>query len=424
MLAIPMSSAQAGAFSIYEQGARAMGRASAVTACPGDPSAIFYNPAGLALLDGTQIYVGATAIIPSGSFEGANYFTGGVTVSHDQASQTFLPPNVYISHRLNEKIVLGIGIHVPFGLGTKWENPEQFTGRFLSTDAAIEGIAVNPTVAFSVNDKLSLGAGLDIRLSSLRLVRHTMSPAELIAALAAMGITVDPFEMAKASLETDMANAIGFNFGALFKATEQLSVGLSYRHSVEVDYKGTAKFEAIPHANPTVNAVVATQLADADVTTSIAYPSIMSAGVAYQLNDQLQLSADVNLFGWSIFEELKVEGLPTGTETIEEDYENSMEFRVGCEYWMKEDMALRAGFVYDVTPVPPKSISPLLPDASRTGFTFGVGKSFGNVTVDAAFMYLMFADADTKGEQTSGYDGIYKNSGLLFGFNIGYALGR
>ena len=412
MLAIPMSSVQAGAFSIYEQGARAMGRASAFAACPSDPSAMFYNPAGLALLDGTQVYVGATIILPSGEFEGAGALTG---VSETQASQTFLPPNLYISHRMNEKLVLGLGVHTPFGLGTKWEDPPTFTGRYLAHETAIQGVGISPTVAYSVNDQFSIGVGAEIRVSKLLLKRYSYYDAT------AFGLGI--LDVATADLETDMATAFGFNFGALYKATDQINVGLAYRSAVTVDYEGSAAISQISTGVPLIDGAVAATVGDHDVTTSIAYPSVITAAVAYKVNDQLLVEADVQMWGWSVFEELKVEGLPTGTETVDEDYEDAMEFRVGGEYWMTEDMALRAGVVIDQTPVPPKSISPLLPDASRTGITFGVGKSFGSMTVDAAFMYLMFADADTDGQHLA-YNGIYKNSAVLFGFNIGYALGK
>lgn len=426
MLAMPLSTAYAGGFSIYEQGARAMGRASAFAASPDDPSAMFYNPAGLALLEGTQIYVGATVIIPSGDFTGSGTLAG---VTEKQVAQTFLPPNVYISHRINEKIVLGLGIHAPFGLGTEWEDPASFTGRYLSTKADIAGVSINPTVAFSVNDQLSLGVGVDIRMSKLILDRYP-PPIDL----SALG-GPPSFDAATAAMETDLANAIGFNAGLLFKATDQVNLGLAFRSAITVDYEGTATIEQVMSGNTALDAAVGASplFGEYPVATSIAYPSIMTVAVAFQPTDQLLLEVDVNLTGWSSFKELVVSGLPainpatgqvvTFTETIEEDYENSMTVRVGAEYWKTEDLALRAGFIYDVTPVPAKSISPLLPDASRTGFTFGIGKRFGSMTIDAAFMYLMFEDADTDGKH-SVYNGVYKNSGLLFGFNVGYSLGR
>ncbi len=412
MLALPLSSAQAGAFSIYEQGARAMGRASAFAASPSDPSAMFYNPAGLAMLDGTQIYVGATIIAPSGEFEGSGALTG---VSETQVSQIFTPPNIYISHRLNEKVVLGFGVHAPFGLGTEWEDPASFTGRYLSTKTDIAGVSINPTVAFSVNDQLSLGVGVDIRMSKITLDRYSFFDAT------AFGLGI--LDVATAELETDMANAIGFNAGLLFKATDQITLGAAYRAAVDVDYEGTATITQILTGVAPIDGAVAAGMGDHDVATSIAYPSVLTVGVAFKATDQLLLEVDVNMTGWSSFKELSITGLPTGPETIEEDYENSMTVRVGAEYWKDDTLALRAGFLYDQTPVPNKSISPLLPDAKRTGFTVGVGKTFGSMTVDAAIMYLMFGDADTNGEHPF-YNGIYKNSALLFGFNVGYAIGK
>jgi len=410
MLALPMSSAQAGAFSIYEQGARAMGRASAFAASPSDPSAMFYNPAGLAMLDGTQIYVGATLIAPSGEFEGSGELTG---VTETQVSQLFPLPNVYISHRMNDKLVLGLGVSAPFGLGTEWEDPAAFSGRYLAWKTDIQALSINPTVAFSVSDQLSIGVGVDFRMmSKLSLNRYSFSDA---------GVAI--LDVATAELETDMSSAVGYNAGLLFKASDQITLGASYRAAVDMDYEGTATITQILTGKPTIDGAVAATVGDHDVATSIAYPSVTTFAIAFKATDQLLLEVDVNLTGWSVFEELVVTGLPTGTETIEEDYENSMTVRLGAEFWTDDTMALRAGFLYDETPVPNKSISPLLPDAKRTGFTFGVGKTFGSMTVDAAFMYLMFGDADTMGEHPV-YNGVYKNSALLFGLNVGFAFGK
>ncbi|MFC1629028.1 OmpP1/FadL family transporter [Gemmatimonadota bacterium] len=413
MLALPLSSAQAGAFSIYEQGARAMGRASAFAASPSDPSAMFYNPAGLAMLDGTQIYVGATLIAPSGEFEGSGALAG---VTETQASQLFPLPNVYISHRMNDKLVLGLGVTAPFGLGTEWEDPAAFTGRYLATKTDIQALSINPTVAFSVSDQLSIGVGVDFRMmSKLTLNRYSFYDATAFG----MGL----LDVATAELETDMASAIGYNAGLLFKASDQIMLGASYRAAVDMDYEGTATITQILTGVAPIDGAVAATAGDHDVATSIAYPSVTTFAIAFKATDQLLLEADVNLTGWSSFEKLVVTGLPTGTETIDEDYENSMTIRIGAEYWKDDTMAIRAGFLLDQTPVPNKSISPLLPDAQRTGFSFGIGKTFGSMTIDAAFMYLMFGDADTNDEHVA-YNGIYKNSALLFGLNVGYAIGK
>ena len=417
MLILPLSEAQAGGFAIYEQGARAMGRASAFVASPDDPSAIFYNPAGLALLDGTQIYFGGTIILPSADFSGAAPFPGA-GVSETMESQTFLPPNVYVSHRLNEKVVLGVGLHVPFGLGTKWEGPATFTGRNLSINAEIQQIAVNPTVAFSVNDRLSLGVGVDVRFSKVMLDRYVLAPF-------LHPVSGQPFDLAVASVESDNATGVGFDVGLLYDINDQWTFGFSYRHGMNIDYEGTAKFEQILTGIDQIdnNPVVLLSLVDQDVTTSIEYPYIVTGGLAFRVNDNLLVEGDLQYFGWYTFEQLVIEGLLTGPEVVDEDYEGAFILRFGAEWQKTDKLALRGGLLIDQSPTPPKSVSPLLPDADRTGITAGVGYDMGNFTIDAAILYLLFADADTKGQHPF-YNGVYDNSAFLFALNIGIPIGR
>ena len=419
LLALSASTAWAGGFSIYEQGARAMGRAGAFAASPSDPSAMFYNPAGLALLDGTQLYLGTTLIAPTSSFKGSGALTG---VSEQQVNNIFYPPNLYLSHRLNDRVVLGVGVHTPFGLATEWENPTTFTGRQISTYTALEGVAINPTVAMSLNEQLSLGVGLDYRLSKIHMERYVVQGAPL----------PQPTNIGLAVLESDMNSGIGANFGLLYTLNDQMRLGASYRHSVQVDYTGTASIEQILTGNETVDAMIAAGLdpGTADVTTSITYPSILTLGLAYQLTPQMLVEANVNYWGWSSFDRLTTVGMTDiGAAVTEEldaaqNYADSFTLRLGMEWARSETMSLRGGYVYDQTPQPHESISPMLPDAARHGVVGGLGYKMGAYTLDLAFMYLMFDDADTKGESHFMYDGVYTNSGLLFGLGLGYSFGR
>src|ERR1700730_18193285 len=82
---------RAAGFALFEQGGKAMGFAGAFTAQASDPSAIFHNPAGIAFLRGTQIYLGGTAVMPTWQFEGANPFPG-TGVTEQGATTVLLPP--------------------------------------------------------------------------------------------------------------------------------------------------------------------------------------------------------------------------------------------------------------------------------------------------------------------------------------------
>ena len=116
--------ARAAGFSIFEQGARGMGFAGAFTAVANDPSAIFHNAGGVALLKGKNLYLGGTLVSPSFDFTGDNPYPGA-GVPETSASAHIAIPAIYYTHQFSETVVFGLGVHSPFGLRTQWANPDQ-----------------------------------------------------------------------------------------------------------------------------------------------------------------------------------------------------------------------------------------------------------------------------------------------------------
>jgi long-chain fatty acid transport protein len=414
LLAAP-APAPASGFSIYEQGGRSMGFAGAYTAVTDDPSAIFFNAAGLAFLEGKQVYVGGTLVMPQSTFSGASPFPG-LGVQETQRVGTLPVPAVYFSHRVSPRLAWGIGLDVPFGLKTKWANPDTFTGRYIALETSLSGVALNPTLAVRVNDKVGFGAGLDLRFSSVRLVRRTGA--------------VDPFTLtvkdaAEVVLDSDTATGVGFNVGVVAKPRAGLSLGVHYRHKVKIDYSGTATFTQIPTGNDQLDAIVASRLPQGRpaVETSIEFPSILSAGVARDWK-WWTVAADVVFFQWSTFDQL-VLTFPTepGLDSvIPEDYRNSWRVRAGFERRLEEGWALRLGYHYDRTPVPTESVSPLLPDNDRHCLALGWSwtSASHHVFVDGGAWYLFLPQRSTEGMNRDGYNGTYANSAFTLGASLGY----
>src|SRR4029079_946145 len=130
-LALSATAAGAAGFAIFEQGARGMGFAGAFTAQTTDPSAIFHNAAGIAFLKGKNLYLGATLIHPSSDFVGDAPFPGQGLIEQGDAGYIF-PPALDYTQQLSERLTVGIGFHVPYGLRTSWENRDTtYTGRFV-----------------------------------------------------------------------------------------------------------------------------------------------------------------------------------------------------------------------------------------------------------------------------------------------------
>jgi long-chain fatty acid transport protein len=408
------SPAGAAGFALFEQGAKGMGFAGAFTAQASDPSAIFHNAAGIAFLKGTQIYLGGTLIAPSTDFTGANPFPGAGQLETMDVGVTPTPA-VYFSHQLSERVVAGVGLDTPFGLKTEWASPQTFTGRFLSQKAELKGFSVNPTIAFKLADRLSVGGGVDIRFSSVNLAKNVplVSP-----------FTFKVIDIASVDLSSDTNTGVGWNVGALAKPTESLSVGVSYRAKVRVDYSGNATFTRIPTGNTQIDALVALGFPAGPLPaqTSIEFPAILSLGVAYAWKDWT-VEGDVNFYGWSSFDTLPVTivGHPELSSVVQENYKDSRQYRIGLQRQINDTWAVRGGYFYDESPSPPESVSPLLPDSPRHGFCLGGSWARGRLRVDMAGWYLKLKDRSTEGVERDDYNGTYTGHAITFGMSLGYA---
>jgi long-chain fatty acid transport protein len=405
----------ASAFALFEQGARAMGFAGAYTAQANDPSAIFHNVAGIAFLKGTQVYFGGTGVKAFATFTGDSPFPGaGVSETGDAGF--LVPPHAYLTHQLTEAMVLGVGVDVPFGLRTGWQNADTtYSGRFISKKAQLNGVSVNPSVAFKLADRLAVGGGVDIRFSSVELDRNVAG---------FQPFTLKAVDIASVQLKTDTKTGVGFNVGFLAKPSDGLSIGASYRHSVTINYAGTGTFTQISTGDPTVDAIVAHQLpiGAAPVTTSIDFPSEVSGGVAYTWNDWT-VEGDVNWYKWSSFQSLPITftSRPDLSSVIPEGYSDTFQFRGGIERRLDETWTVRGGYYRDNNPSPDSSVSPILPDADRNGIAVGATYKRGRLHIDAANLFVFFKDRSTNGVNRDQYNGTYKSHAELFSISIGYS---
>src|SRR5437016_7498288 len=129
-------SALGSGFAIFEQGAKATALGGAFAATADEPSAIFYNVAGIAQLRRTEFLAGVTAINFANEFRGDpnDTFSSGTTGFYKR--HTFVPPNAYAVMPIGSNLTIGVGVMAPFGLRTNWNDP--WAGRFASRDADIK----------------------------------------------------------------------------------------------------------------------------------------------------------------------------------------------------------------------------------------------------------------------------------------------
>ena len=235
-------------FGIFEQGSKAMGMAGAFTAQADDPSLLFHNAGGLAFVDESELAGGVTWIKGmEAEFEGDNPFPGRGARGEQELLSEF-PPHVFYVAPINRTWKWGFGLTAPFGLVTEWKDPDTFSGRFLSTKAALEAVDLNPTIGWQVTPRFGLGFGAIARFSTVELNRHVGA--------------VNPFtqtavNVGRVKIEGDgYDTGYGWNVGLLHKVTPRLSWGLSYRSKITIDYSGEGRLTQISTGNPQFDAIV------------------------------------------------------------------------------------------------------------------------------------------------------------------------
>ena len=395
------STAFSSGYQLNEHGASAVSMGGAFVARAWDPSAVYFNPAGLSYVTGLNVMLGGTLILPSTTFTDLN------DTQWKMNPIAFFPPNAYVTYNFGDGLAAGVGVFTPEGLGTNW--PQDWTGRFIITKINLQSFDINPTISYSLlNNMLSIGAGFDYVLGSVELQQYSTTHIADTA-----GNSINPF-----TNMTGNAKGSGFNFGILLKPIENFSLGFSYRSKItyKVD-NGTATYTGADG--------LVSELPSGAVSTSLPFPETWYAGIAYKGSDY-SIEADYQFVGWSAYKELSISFQnpgPTGNPAaVIGDYSNSYILRVGGECMLNEMWTLRAGVFYDKNPIPDAYDLPLLPDADRLGLNIGVGvKVTNDLSVDASYMFLPFKQRTIE-NSAYGINGTYNTTANLLGIDISYGL--
>ncbi|MEO3433996.1 outer membrane protein transport protein [Inquilinus sp. CAU 1745] len=385
---LTVGQAQAAGFYIQEQSVTGLGRAFAGEAAAGtDASTIFFNPAAMTELESAEINAGVHLLIPRADFEndgstagipGLGFFP--VTGDSDNPYSPTPVPNLYVAYPfMDDRLWVGVGVTAPFGLANEYE--EDWFGRYDSVETELTTINIGPAIAYKVNDKFSIGGGIDIQYADATLTNKI--PA---------GLPASPATDLNADLQGDDWS-YGFNLGATFEPTEELRFGVHYRSAMSHDLEGELL----------VTTAAGAAVVDTSGAAELNLPDIASFGVAYDATPALTLLGGVTWFGWSNFEEIAVvrgDGVPV--VPIEQGYQNTFAFSVGASYELNDQWTFRGGFQYDETPTTDEHRTTRTPDGDRywlsAGASYEINESF---VIDAAFTHIFIDDAEVDVSRTS-----------------------
>ena len=406
-------------YQVLLQGNRTTGMGNLGVMMYSDASSLFFNPGAMGFLDHNSILAGVNPIFASNTYWNSEATNSTYTAETDNPMGN--PFHFYaVWGPKDHKFKFGIGAFAPFGSGVNWGNT--WTGRDLLNEISLAAIQVQPTVSYKISDKISVGAGLDVTMGNVYLKRSILRSGRS---------TGDNYEEGSVELEGSATTAFGYNVGILYKASDNLDIGVGYRSEVTMKLEeGKADFIVpgslkpfFPNDNP--------------FNAEPPLPSVATIGLVYHFNENFELGTQFDWVGWSAYQSLDFD-FKVNTPLLQDtkslrNYEDSWVLHLGGEYRMESRLHLRAGIYYDKTPVKDGYMTAETPDNDRIGYTAGLGYSIGSVQLDLSFLYInsqkreqttqQAIDAGTYDPITGSRDvlpGTYRLNALIPGISIAY----
>ncbi len=396
LLCLPMGPREAlgSGFALYEAGARANSLGSTLVGRADDPSAVFYNPAGITQLPGLQFMGGSIMIAPSTDVKTIGNRLNPFSrqeITSQMDGHVWFPPHLYLTYQINNSLWFGFGLFTPFGLGTEFDG--DWPGRFNSYKAIIQTLNINPNIAWKINDQLSVAAGLDVMWFDLELRNKIAFP-----------LGQGRFTEIDQRLIGD-SFGVGGNVGIRYQPFDWMAIGVSYRSQMTQDVDGKADF--------TKEITLPRFFDDTGASGSITLPDNVFMGVAFYPTKDLSIEVGAFWTNWSTFKKLTIDydqpivpALPgsraVSSVTREKNWEDTWRIHGGIEYKVNPYLDLRMGYEYDMEPSPDEHVDYLIPANDRHLFGFGTGLHWCGWNLDLSYMYLLVEDRNVEARLSEG----------------------
>jgi long-chain fatty acid transport protein len=363
-------------------GSRAQAMGGAFVGIANDFSAVFWNPAGAAGFRKEMFGFYAADLIPTATYRLASLIPEVPYVDAKTKTSHYLGGLAAYYKPLSSKVVIGLGVGTPSGLGTMWDG-EDFanlsSGVVYDRSSKVGVVSISPLVAVKLTDIVSVGATVNLN--------YGMFSLKMPAGIVLVGIPPDPLDLGQ--YEENMNGwGIGATFGVLVTPSEKLGFGLTVRTPSTVSFNGTANMPTLP---------VYHLPGSSNLKRKITWPLWIAGGVSFRPVARLLLSADVHWTQWSKLDRITTEYLESAWETLIEaggmdvrvlDWKDATQLRFGAEFTLNASTVLRAGYYNDPAPGPLTTLNVLLPSHSFNSFALGVGKTISDLQLDFCLEYL------------------------------------
>ena len=371
----------AGGFLINEQSTTATGRALSGAAVAADgPGAIFFNPAIMTELEGIQLEAGGQILLANAEQidRGSTRTIPGLPVTAPVGGngggnpfpQPLLVPNASASVQVSDRVWLGVSVNGPFGLISDYD--EGFFGRYDADRSKLFTLNVQPSAAVKLSDNISIGAGLDVQYADVELTNAlpNLVPGSPDGLLDVQGDDI----------------SFGWNAGATV-TFDPVRFGFHYRSQVKHDLEGTLEISGL--AGP----LAANNRTD-DASAPLDLPDIGTVSMQIGIETPYRFYATWRHYGWSSFEEVRVQPATGAALVDEQDYRDTWSMALGADYDVSDKLTVRAGTMFDQTPVTDEHRGFRIPDGDRTWLSAGLSYDLGHFTANLSYAHVWVASAD------------------------------
>jgi len=414
VILVAATSMFANGLSLNSIGPKALGMGGAFVGLANDGTAIYWNPAGL-LGQANSINISGADIIPIGNYK---YDPAGIDA--DLVQNNYLSPDLFANFSM-ENMAFGLGIYVPAGLGAEYEGEDlqAFTAipSLYPGDPDIEWmskigvLSLSPAFAYQVTKNWSLGVAANIYYGMFDIKRFGGNIPDGTG-----GYTSYQYE------ESSTGLGYGATVGTKYKFSDKVEVGFTYRSPVTVDMSGTAENGAMPMIAGSMSLSAPDE---SDFDREVTWPTWIGGGISCTPTDKLTLTFDLQWSDWKALDKLSTEFEDatwatilgsTGDDKFILHWDSKTQVRLGMEYKVKPNLALRTGWYYDPAPAPDETLNVLFPSGTYSVLTGGFGYNMGKFDIDFGTEYLFGAERNVSAAE---HNMPGKHSIDIFAFALG-----
>ena len=338
-----------------------------------DASTVAANPAGMTLLDRSQLLGAPGALLPLTNFDVAPETTTSGGGGGNAGVFTPIGGFFYV-YKLSERVRLGVAADSDFGLSGNYG--KRWAGRYYLTRESLITGKVNPSIAYMVNDWLSVGAGFSFSLCRLLFQSKINNNLTMLGHKPDGGLGVESWD-----------EAFGGNVGALLTPIKNLRIGLTYQSPI--DYK----FGFRPHLTdlgPLLTRL-RERIGGAKVNIPMEVPQQVMLSSLYNVTPNFSLMGNIRWQNWSAFSEFPIGISSAKQRTVDVNlhFSDTSQIAIGQQFRIGEKWLWSAGFAYDSSPVSRANRVPTLPLDRQLRYGTGIQYQINsNITAGAAWEFM------------------------------------